>query len=497
MNEGTLSQRTRSWLGALLSMPRRPIVQPRLLRSRPAPYIALALIIGFSCAARLYGINQPCFAPCSTPVSELILDESYYVNAARSIAGVPQGLGSPYLRATSRAGQITLLSPPSGDDPNPGHPQLAKVVIAGGIGLLGDGPWGWRLGSVLFSLIAMGAMYALVTGAGGTPWLAVGAVAVMALDNLLLVQGRIAMLDIYALAMMLVAGAFYVRRHPLLAGAALGVGSCMKEVALYLLVALVLFEAMRLASNRWGGAASRAIDERPAVAIRALAGCVLFTFVTFFALLWVLDLLVPAWAGPHTIYAGNPFAHFAHIVKGAASLTTSTPHSPLPGAVLHTPHPRSQVASPSLSSTPLQWLINQRPIEYAEKVVPILGGHTSPGGGIRTEIDVNFRGEMNPFIIFLALPALGLALVQGWRTRDRVAWIGAAWGVGVFLPFLIQSAVLHRVSYLYYMLIALPGVYLMTARLASWRYVPRLATIVWAGLLVFGFVHLYPIRTLP
>ena len=78
---------------------------------------------------------------------------------------------------------IAGIHPPSGatyadaplhKDPNAEHPQLAKLIMAGGIKLFGDNPWGWRIGSVIFGLIAIVAMYTLVRAAGGSPWLAVG-----------------------------------------------------------------------------------------------------------------------------------------------------------------------------------------------------------------------------------------------------------------------------------------------------------------------------------
>ncbi len=223
---------------------RSPPAVRRVLSLRQTPLVALALVLAFSTAARVIHINQPCDSPCKTAASHtLIFDEAFYVNAARAIARVEEPRNSPYANS------------PPGKDPNAEHPQLAKMVMAGGIELFGDDAWGWRLGSVLFSLVAMGALYALVTGAGGSRWLAVGTVGVMALDNLALVHGRIATLDIYVLAMMLVAGALYVRRHPVLAGIALGIGACMKVIAAYLLVALVLYELARFAQERWGGGA--------------------------------------------------------------------------------------------------------------------------------------------------------------------------------------------------------------------------------------------------
>ncbi len=64
---------------------------------------------------------------------------------------------------------------PFGKDPNAEHPQLATLIIAAGIKIFGDGPFGWRIGSIIFSLIALIALYALVRAAGGSGWLAAGA----------------------------------------------------------------------------------------------------------------------------------------------------------------------------------------------------------------------------------------------------------------------------------------------------------------------------------
>lgn len=461
----------------------------RLIDSRIAPRVALCLLLAFSLAAKSIDLNQPCEAPCS-PKSKhtLIFDESYYVNAARVIAGIEPPARSPYHGA------------PLGDDPNAEHPQLAKLAIAAGIKVFGDNPLGWRIGSILFSLIALLALYALVRACGGGPWLAVGASAVMALDNLMLVHGRIGTLDIYAVAMMLVSATLYMRRRPLLAGLALGVAACMKEVALALALVFVLMEALR--TLRMWFVESHPLDDLPAlvglgrpapaqgvvpgperrlllssaarVGGRRLGLFLLAGGAATLGLLWLLDVLVPAYdPGAHVLYSGNPFSHLSHMYSYAQLL-------------------KSKPGETGIASDPLAWLLDEKAINYARVAV-----NTSVAGKIvATHDTIRFEGVINPFIVFLAIPALFAAVAAAWRTGDRLAALGAAWCVGTYLPLFIAGEFAGRISYLYYMVIVMPGIYLVTTRFFGSSRMPAAVTLGWAVALIYGFVHLYPIRTL-
>jgi len=433
---------------------RRALAHPR------APLIALVLILLYATAARTFYLGEPCSAPCNGDAAHgLIFDEAYYVNAARVIDGIHPPAGSPYAGA------------PLHKDPNAEHPQLAKLIIAGAIKLFGNNPYGWRLGSVLFGLIALIAMYYVVRGAGGSEWFAVGATGVMSLDNLMMIHSRIGTLDIYYVAMALVAAALYVRDKPALAGLALGVGACMKLSALGAIPAFVLLELFVVLWARgespgvWRTARSRAI---PLVLMVSVSVVVLILGV------WIMDLLVPAYdPGTHITYAGNPFTHIAHILSYAAQLKA------VPNAT-------------GISSSPWQWLLDKNPIDYYRVAVNSLSG-----GKIVASRSVFYaQGEINPFIIFLAIPALFAAVGAAWYERDRVAALGAAWCVGTFIPLLIQADAFNRISYLYYMLIVMPGVYLVTARLMSPRRVPRVATVGWVLALAYSFFNLFPVKSL-
>jgi dolichyl-phosphate-mannose--protein O-mannosyl transferase len=432
----------------------------RALGDPRAPLLALALILVLSLGARLVDLNQPCANPCSTPGSHtLIFDEDYYVNAARVIDHINPPVGAPYHNA------------PFGDDPNAEHPQLAKLIIAAGIKLFGDGPFGWRIGSIIFALIALAALYALVRAAGGSGWVAAGAAAVGALDNLLLVEGRIGTLDIYAVAMMLISATLYLRRRPVLAGVALGIGACMKEVALYLLVALVIYEALRTLRAWWTTEGGSTIVRD---SLRPLGVVVGVSLVSSLLLLWLLDVLVPAYdPGTHAIYGGSPFTHLFHIYHFALLL-------------------KLEAGKPGISSTPWEWLLNEKAIPYAKTAVNSLAN----GKIVATRAIYFFQGEINPFIIFLAVPAVCACVSMWWRKADTLALLGVAWCVGTFLPSAAESVISNRVNYLYYMTIVVPGVYIVLTRVFADRRMPRSATIGWAAMLIYGFADLFPIRTL-
>ncbi len=324
---------------------------------------------------------------------------------------------------------------------------------------------------MLFGLLALAMMYPLVRALGGSPWLAVGATAVMATDNLLLVHGRIATLDIFGLAMMLVSAWLYVRRWPLLAGLALGVAGCMKETSLYLAGVFVLYEAMRVLRAKWVEKSAKGwVHEnlRPALIV-VVSGAASFLLV-----LWALDLLIPAYdTGTNITYAGSPFTHFFHIFHYAGLLKA------VPNAT-------------GIPSTPWAWLLDERGINYARVAVNSISG----GKIVASKATIYFQGAINPFIIFFAVPALFAGLAQWWRENDRIALFGSAWVLATYGISVYDAQISGRVAYLYYMVIVMPGIYIVLARFFSRKGIPTAFTLGWSVMLIYGLLNLYPIQTL-
>ncbi len=256
----------------------------------------------------------------------LVFDEDYYVNAARVIAGIHPPAGAPY------------DSTPLGDDGNSEHPQLAKLLIAGGIELFGDGPLAWRLPSVLLGVLTILGMFVLVRSAGGSPWLGLGAATLMACDNLLLVHSRIGTLDIYATAGMVWGAVLYLRNRPLLAGGVIALGASAKEVAPYVLLALAILELLRWCRTR----------DDVARRVGRLVACAVASAVAFFVLLTVMGWIAPPYS-PQTgkRVPGGAIGHIEHILTYAAGQTS--PHGPQ-----------------GIASYPWDWLVDIKPITYLQ-----------------------------------------------------------------------------------------------------------------------------------
>ncbi len=447
-------------------MYRRPAMTRRL-KSISLPVVLLGVLSVLSLGARIAWLGEPCQAPCRSGSDHvLVFDESYYVNAARVIAGIAPAANENYATA------------PFGDDPNAEHPQLAKLLMAGSIELFGDRPLAWRLTSIVLGSLAILGMFVLVRAAGGGPWVALGAAALMAADNLLLVHGRIGTLDVPVLATMIWAAALYLRGHPLAAGVLIGVGACIKLVAPYVLVVLLLYELGRRLVTRRARSPERLW--RPSA---RLASCAAIAAAVFVGLLAILDRIAPPYdSAKAKLVSGGPFGHLAHMLSYGANQTS--PHGPT-----------------GIASYPWTWIVDYKPIVYLN----VNPSKPSPGL-VGVHPAVHFLGMMSPPIMLLALPSLVLA---GWLIVRRQAdgqaaapgtelpVIGVAWFLGTFLPFGVLTILYGRTSYLYYMVVVMPGIYITVANLLFGTRRYRALIAVWALAVLVAAILMYPLTPVP
>ena len=187
---------------------------------------AIIAVILFLAAhfALLVGVTTP---------EKFYFDEVHYVPAARQM--LEPVMPSPML--------------------NTMHPPLAKQLIALSIRAFGDEPLGWRYPGVLFGSLAIVAMYlcGLALFAAQAPAIASALLAFF--NQMLFVQSRIAMLDIFSLAFSLFAIAAFTqgfrkeRPHLMFALAGLGFGlsaACKWSGLFALAVCIAIVAVIRL-----------------------------------------------------------------------------------------------------------------------------------------------------------------------------------------------------------------------------------------------------------
>jgi len=88
-------------------------------------------------------------------------------------------------------------------------------------------------------------------------------------------------------------------------------------------------------------------------------------------------------------------------------------------------------------------------------------------------------------------------LRDSWWVPGEVGVVGLAWFLGTYLPFVVTTVLESRTSYLYYMVIVMPGIYLAVADLVRRIGWDRKLVLVWMGCVLAAVVVMYPFTPLP
>ena len=408
-------------------------------RLRPDPLQTLGLVMIASAIARAYRLR--------TPNLPIIFDETFYVNAARIILGIPVHVGLPYSGARP------------GIDPNDEHPVLGKLLIAGSMKLFGDDPFGWRLPSLIAGLACIALVYAIVRAVSPDAWLAVLAATIFAFDSLVFVQSRIATLDIPFLAFLLLGVWLWLKHRPLLAGIACAVAVLIKEQAVLGLATLILLGL--------GPVAVRAVRQRQLdrAGLRTTGLLLLSFVVVWFAGEWSLDVAFTTF--------DTPWAHLQKILDYGFYL-------------------KSVGVRPAIESRPWHWWVNDGKMPYDSVTNQV----TVNGKVVKSTVVLNFRGAMNPVMIGAAPLAVSYVAWRAWKFRDTLSLWVVTWIATTYLIYFPLVFLSNRITYFFYILPTVPALAIAIAQLLRQARLPPPAVVGYLAALLAGFILYFPFRTL-
>jgi dolichyl-phosphate-mannose--protein O-mannosyl transferase len=394
----------------------------------------IALIIFFAAhLALLVGVTTP---------EKFVFDEVHYVPAARQL--LEPDMSQPML--------------------NPMHPPLAKQLVALSIRTFGDVPLGWRYPAVLFGSLVIVAIYLCGLALFASEEAAIASALLAFFNQMVFVQSRIAMLDIFALAFSLFGVAAFLRgfrkERPhlmfALAGLAFGLSAACKWSGLFALAtALVIVAAIRLMQG-WG---------------------------TRFA-----DGNSSDWYRPDQ-WPDFRFYHFAACFVALPLVVYLAAFIPLYGLSLpdlfeaqrriFSDNTTTAIAGHTYMSSWPSWPFLVRPVWYLFDKI-----------GDDDIAAVVFLG--NPLVLWPALPALAVSLRDWIITRRADAFLVLSFYVG---PYLAWAMLPRTLGFLYY--------YLPSATFASLALVyvlrrgnsPRWLLWAFVAIAFAGFAAMLPIST--
>ena len=180
--------------------------------------IAPILIAIASFVLRIFNLGLP---------KGFIFDEVYYVDGARDLMkyGVEVSASSPEF----------IVHPPGG-----------KWLIASGITIFGDNEFGWRFASAVFGTLLILLFARLIHVLFYSPLLTALGAALMAVDGLLLVHSRTALLDLFLTFFTLLGVFLWHRNRHVWAGIAFGFAIGCKWSAIYFVAVIGLLAVYRI-----------------------------------------------------------------------------------------------------------------------------------------------------------------------------------------------------------------------------------------------------------
>lgn len=342
------------------------------------------------------------------------------------------------------------------------HPPAGLLLIAAGIRIFGDEPFGWRIVDAIFGALGIVLAWKIVLEMTGRRSAAFLTALFLLADSLYFVQSRTSMLDIFGVVFMTAAFGWFYRflRAPadrvtvplLWTGGFVGLGIATKWNAVYASVVLGAFVLVRtlatILAARRGDATARA-------GVRAHLTGLVAGFLLLPAALYFIAY-IPFFLTGHT------FGQWFELQKQIAWY-----HSHLK-------------ETHAYQSQWWEWPLTLRPVWYSVDYAKGRMAHVYANG--------------NLFLYVLFVPAVLGAIASWWKANRAAALVLAIGFFGQWLPWMLVP----RIAFIYHFL---PAAIFGTIAVAWWtsellarKGWPRAVAVGYVALVIANFAYFYPIR---
>ncbi len=363
------------------------------------------------------------------------------------------------------------------------HPPLSKWLMVLGIRLLGDNPYGWRIGSVITGTLSVYVLYRLAALVLGSGWAGLAAAMLYAADVTSFNLSSIAVLDPPANLFLLLSAYLLLRERRLLAGLTMGLALLTKASAVFGVGALLLYEMIR--SAKGADVADRLYNGvLKAYVLLAVSAAVMISGLAVY----------------DTVYSAfpNPFSHLDFILSYHSSLTFNCLGGFTPFACVHV----NQDGSTVTVDLPLSWTVpgaTFQPMGFYVVTVSVDGTSYRPIAyyGMAAPLWWTSWVVMVYFLVRGALAAWRQLSGSGEGAYDgyRTDLLLACWFVTNYLVYFPLAYVLHRWVYPFYFFQVVPFLAIGAVRLLLHGRFERLVLYLLLAVTAFWFFTYYPVKS--
>jgi predicted membrane-bound dolichyl-phosphate-mannose-protein mannosyltransferase len=330
------------------------------------------------------------FTTISYP-ADISFDEKYYVPSARSIL---EGTGT---------GQTE-------------HPPLGQLLIAYGIYLFGDNPFGWRFFSVIFGTISIIFFYLICRRLNMSRVTSFLATSLIATENLNFVQASVGMLDVYSLTFMLMSFWFYLKGWYAKTGVAVGLATLAKMSGVLALPVIFLHWLFTKRDN-----------------ISGIAKTIVMSMVSFIIFLTLSDLII--WQK-----LLNPIHSIKHITMHTMVITFKE-------------YSLSPIGAEP--TRPWEWLILRNSIAHIR--------FDSSAFQFYAIIELT----MSPLIWLFTIPSMVFTFIRALK-RDSTAIFLSGWFACTYFFWIPVTLITDRLTYSYYIYPTIGAICISLVQLIAW-----------------------------